>query len=102
MQFECIEFLESERQPKGRAGSLPERTNNRTPQVLELLGVFFFHPPDMNSRKECCQCHELKSDCAPDEGDGGWWCLECIELWEQKHEEHWEDGTPLTRNQAHP
>lgn len=43
----------------------------------------------------CCQCHLAKPNCAPEEGDAGYWCLDCINAWETKHGERWADGTPL-------
>lgn len=44
---------------------------------------------------KCCQCGEMKHDCCPDEGDGGWWCLDCIAKWENENQQNWADGSTL-------
>jgi ribosomal protein L37AE/L43A len=46
-------------------------------------------------RYRCSQCGRNSVEGADEEGDGGWWCSNCMEVWERHHGVHWEDGTPL-------
>lgn len=43
---------------------------------------------------KCSQCGKTSIQGAHEEGDD-WWCLACMNQWEAKHGQHWEDGTPL-------
>lgn len=57
-----------------------------------LQGIPF---PDQPALRRCDQCGNMKSGCAADEGDGGWWCPDCMKAWELKEKQRWEDGSPL-------
>lgn len=70
-------------------------TRSSSTHLLEDGTVLHIDRRIMPLRNKCCQCSKMKPDCAPDEGDGGWWCIDCIEAWEKKTGQHWEDGTPL-------
>ena len=43
----------------------------------------------------CTVCLQYSTEGADEEGDMGWWCLDCMEKWEVANGCHWEDGTPL-------
>jgi len=63
--------------------------------LLDGVGTLHIDRRIMPILIKCDQCGQKKSDCAPDEGDGGWWCLDCIEKWEKANGQHWEDGKPI-------
>lgn len=70
-------------------------TRSSSTYLLDGGGVLHIDRRIVPLLMACDQCGKRSPNCAPDEGDGGWWCLDCIELWEKKHKQHWEDGSPL-------